>query len=134
MGIHKRKDCWLIPYIRKMPANEIFLLEILVNGQPLDEFNPQEDDYNYPSCDNLPVSKLDRVCYVQATPGSEFTVRIKYVGDAPLSIQQAFSVSLFLDGKEVEGRLFWDDNTGRVCTFKGKRLVGDLEQAYAYDL
>jgi hypothetical protein len=115
-----------------MPTNEIFSFEILVNGQSLEEYNPQQDDYNYPACSNQPVSELDRVCYIQATLGSEFTTKITYLGSTQLSNHHAYDVCLFVDGKEVGGRIFKEGNTGVFTTINAKRVSGNLEQPYIF--
>jgi hypothetical protein len=115
-----------------MPTSKLFLLEILVNGQPLEEFIPQQDDYNYPACSNLPVSELDRVCYIQASPGSEFTARITYLGSDRLSIHYAYNVYLFVDGQEIGGVLFCDGKAGLVELIEAKHVAGNLEQPYIF--
>jgi hypothetical protein len=115
---------------RAMPASDLFCFEILVNGEPLEEYNPQQDDYNYPVCNNLPKSKLDRVCYVQEFPGSEFTARVTYKGTAELSDQIAYNVYLYVDGKEVSGRIFWEGKQGALFIINAKQVSGNLEQTY----
>jgi archaellum component FlaF (FlaF/FlaG flagellin family) len=110
-----------------MPTNELFSFEVLVNGQPLKEYIPEEEDYVYPAVSNLSESDLDRVSYVEASPGSEFSIRVTYVGGAPLSTNLAYSFRVFVDGTQVEGRVLLQ-NIVTTMTFNAMRVSGGMEQ------
>jgi hypothetical protein len=113
-----------------MPSNELFSFQILVNGQPLPEYAPEEDDYVYPSR-NLNESILDRVSYAEASPDSEFSVRITYLGDVKLSNDHAYATDLYIDGNKVKRKTFRRANK-KTRMIKGKRIAGDMKQAYGH--
>jgi hypothetical protein len=112
-----------------MPSNELFSLEILVNEQPLSEYIPEEDDYNYTPQRDLAESDFDRVCYVEASPGSIFKARIKYLGNTPLTHECGYSLRLFVDGSRVDGKGFHHHNHKSVI-IDAKRIAGGMEQAF----
>jgi hypothetical protein len=116
---------------RKMPSSPLFRFEILVNESPLVEYFPLEDDLEYPPCTvGVPKSALDRICYVQATPGSEFSVKVTYVGATRLSAENAYCVSLYLDGKRVTGRSLCVGIAGSTASMTGMFVADDMEQPF----
>jgi hypothetical protein len=94
-----------IKTILTMPFNELFSFEILVGGQPLPEYAPDDQDNAYPA-GNLAESNLDRISYVEASPGSEFTIKITYLGEQTLTDDLAFSVNLYIDSLWMRGKRF----------------------------
>jgi hypothetical protein len=112
-----------------MPSNELFSLEMLVNDQPLTDYIPEEDDYDYPSQQDLGVSEFDRVCYVEASPGSTFTARVKYLGATPLFSKHGYAVRLYVDGSYVHGYGF-HHHTHKSGIISAKRIAGGMEQAF----
>jgi hypothetical protein len=116
-----------------MPSNELFSLEILVNEQPLSEYIPDEDDYNYTPQRDLAESDFDRVCYVEASPGSIFKARIKYLGNTPLTHECGYSLRLYVDGGYVHGYTF-HHHTHKSVIIDSKRIAGGLGQAFVSHL
>jgi hypothetical protein len=88
-----------------MPRNDLFSIKVLVDGQPLMDFIPKADDSSYPS-QGIVKSELDRVCYVEATPGSVFTIKITYLGIFPLPLEYGYDVQLYVDGLWMDGKVF----------------------------
>jgi hypothetical protein len=115
-----------------MPSSKLFRLEILVKGESIKEFDPLPDDIDYPLCSDVIKSDLDRVCYVQAVPGSEFTAKVTYVGGDELSRHHAYMVYLFADGKEVGGRIFYTGKAGSSAVINAKNVAGNMEQPYIF--
>jgi hypothetical protein len=111
-----------------MPSNELFSFQILVNGQPLPEYAPEEDDYVYPSR-NLNESAFDRVSYAEASPGSEFSLRVTYLGAKKLSKDLAFNADFYIDGNMVRGKMFYRPKN-ETKDIHGKRIAGGMEQVY----
>jgi hypothetical protein len=87
---------------------------------------------DFPSCYDLPKSTLDRVCYVQAAPGSEFTIKVIYLGMDNLSNENAYCVSLYLDGNRATGRSFTSGGTGNAAVMEENLVHGYLEQPYFF--
>jgi hypothetical protein len=102
-----------------MPANELFSFEILVNGQPLIEYSPETEDYF--------KSTLDRVSFVEASPGSEFSVRVTYLGARELTSDQAYSVNLYIDGSWARGKRFHKPEHS-IATIRSRLVAGSMEQ------
>jgi hypothetical protein len=112
-----------------MPSNELFSFEILVNSRPRPEYDPVEEDFVYPSR-GLPESKLDRISYVEAFPGSEYSVRVTYTGTDVLTGHEAFHAALYADGDLVKSKTFFE-HFRLSREMKGKRLSGGVEQRYS---
>jgi hypothetical protein len=109
-----------------MPASDIFSFEVLVNGHPLPEYIPEADDYDYPLCQKQIESDLDRVSYVEASPGSEFIIRTTYLGADTLSTNNSYAIYLYVDGAFIDGKLFSTANHSSMI--ETKRLQGGMEQ------
>jgi hypothetical protein len=114
-----------------MPSNELFSLEILVEGQPLTEYTPEEDDFDYPSQRDLCDSDLDRVCYVEATPESTFTARVEYLGATKLSSELGYIAKLYVDGKYINGKMFSKPDQ-LTKTIESRHIAGGLEQSFVF--
>ena len=113
-----------------MPTSSLFKFEVVVNGIPLEEYDPQLNDLEYPPCKDIPKSELDQVCYIQATPGIKFVVKVTYVGAETLSGDNAYRVSLNVDGQRVSRRSFRAGNKGISSLIVGKLVDINLEQPY----
>jgi hypothetical protein len=117
-----------------MPANDLFSVELLVNGQPLQEYKPIAGDKLFRKAgETFPLSPLyDRLAYIEAAPGSEFSIRITYKGDTALSASHAFVIILVIDGVDSDLFIFYKpaELTER---FYGRRSSGaqDMQQQYS---
>jgi hypothetical protein len=108
-----------------MPGSNLFSFAILVNNQPLKEYEPEPDDVAEPDVDD--VSGLANIKYVEATPGDVFTIQIQYLGNTALSNKYAFDTVLYVDGALMDGRMFnHNGKRNRVWNY-GK---GAKEQAF----
>ena len=86
-----------------MAITEFFRCEILVNGQPLPEFDDGGEDGGKPAQLDGNPSKV--VKYVQAAPGQEFS--IKYgLRSKKLPWNDGLSFDLNLDGKSILDRVY----------------------------
>jgi hypothetical protein len=112
-------------HLQFMPSNKLFSFEISVNGEPLLEYTPEED-YSFPSR-NLNESVLDRVSYVEVSPGSEFSVVVTYQGARTLSSDHAFRIIVFVDGNKVRGKCFSSPMHSRA-TINGILVADKTEQ------
>jgi hypothetical protein len=116
-----------------MPSNNLFLFQILVNGNPLPEYEPKDDDFDYQvysPFEYVDESENARVCYIEATPGDVYTARIKYIGDVPLNPGIAFDALMHADSEFIDSRLFLSNDLTNEINGKFVKGVLSSEQPY----
>ncbi|KAF2013667.1 hypothetical protein BU24DRAFT_452510 [Aaosphaeria arxii CBS 175.79] len=89
-----------------------FKVEILVDGQPLEEFK-DDDEEDKPN---------EAMRYVMATSGKEFAVRFTAARPYP---KYTILVNIYLDGKWVRGRYVDKDDKGKVEIKGTIQTLGD---------
>jgi hypothetical protein len=109
-----------------MPSSEHFSLEIIENSFLLSEYAPEEEEDSEHSSRGL-----DRVSFVQATPGSEFYVKITYHGTEKISSEHAYRLKLYIDGELARGKSFYQPQHTQV-TIKEILVEGDRVQKFVF--
>jgi hypothetical protein len=111
-----------------MPSNELFSFEIIAKGLQLPEYAPEDgDSIVYPSRKSI-ASNLDRISYIAAPSGFEYSIRVTYLGEEILTADQAYHVTLYIDGNRISSRRFYKPKHV-AKEFTGKRIAGGSEQS-----